>query len=171
MNKERIVEELRKVAITTLYLYVCFGAILLYRMAVLHAQGVEFAPWGIAVLKALVLGKFVLIGRAAKLGQRYTDKPLIYPVLYQSVLFVIMLIVLSLAEETIRGFFHGDDFIATITDLGGWLQIFAVTLLLWLVMLPYLGMIRLSEMMGKEQLRQLILGERRGSMARPPVAG
>lgn len=158
MTKERILEELRRVAITTLYLYVCFAAVLLYRMAVLRAHGIEFAPWGIAAIKALVLAKFVLIGRAVKYGERYAHKPLIYDVLYRSVLFVIMLIVLSIAEEVIKGFFHDETALHSLTDLGGWLQIAAVTLLLWLIMLPYLGIVRLSEVMGEGRLRTLVWG-------------
>src|ERR1041385_8132220 len=105
----RIVEELRRVIITTVYLYICFGAIILYRMAVLHANGIDYAPWGLAAIKALVLAKFVLIGRAAGVGDRFRHKPLIYSILYKSLLFMIMLIVLTLAEEAIKGYFHGQS--------------------------------------------------------------
>ena len=151
-------EEVRRVAATTTYLYVCFAAILLYRMAILHAHDIEFVPWGVAAIKALVLGKFVLIGRAVGYGNRYHHKPLVYSVLYQSVLFVVMLIVLSIAEEAIKGFFRGQKLIETFTDLGGWLQILAVALLLWLIMLPYLGFIRLRETLGEDSLRQMVMG-------------
>jgi hypothetical protein len=34
MTLERVTEELRRVAITTTYLFVCFSAVLFYRMAV-----------------------------------------------------------------------------------------------------------------------------------------
>jgi hypothetical protein len=154
----RLLEEMRKVVIATLYLYVCFAAILLYRMATLHAYGVEYAPWGVAAIKALVLAKFILIGRATGLGNRYQHRPLIYPILHQSVLFVIMLIMLSIAEEVIKGFFHGQSFMASVSDVGTALQIVSVTLLLWLVLLPYLGMVRLNEYLGDNKLRRMLLG-------------
>lgn len=154
----RVVEELQRVIVTTFYLYVCFAAILLYRTATLHSYGIEYAPWGLAAIKALVLGKFVLIGRATGLGERYRHKPLIYPILHQSMLFMIMLIILSIAEEVIKGYFHGQSFIDSVSDLGGALQIVATALLLLLVLIPYLGIIRLSDYMGQDKLRRIMLG-------------
>lgn len=158
MTMERLIEELRRVAITTLYLFVCFSAVLFYKMSVLHAYGIGFAPFGLAVIKALVLGKFVLLGRAVHLGDRYKHKPLIYPVLHQSLLFLVLLIALTFAEEVIEGWFHGQTFAVVLVDIGGWLQIGAVALLLWLVLLPYFGIIRLSEVLGEERLREIVWG-------------
>ena len=50
MTLERITEELRRVAITTSYLFVCFSAVLFYRMAVLQKYGIDLVsprsePW------------------------------------------------------------------------------------------------------------------------------
>jgi hypothetical protein len=36
--------ELIHYALISLYLYICFGAMLFYRMAFLHAAGVSYAP-------------------------------------------------------------------------------------------------------------------------------
>ena len=36
------------------------------KTAVLHTEGIEFTPWGIAIVKALLLAKFMLIGRVLK---------------------------------------------------------------------------------------------------------
>jgi hypothetical protein len=158
MTLERITEELRRVAITTCYLFVCFSAVLFYRMAVLQKYGIDFAPFGLAAIKALVLGKFIMLGRMTGIGDRYKDKPLIYPVLHQSLLFLVMLIVLSLAEETIRGWFRGQSVFDVLRDLGGWVQIAATALLLWLVLVPYLGFIRLAETLGEARLQRIVLG-------------
>ena len=127
-------------------------------MAVLQKYGIDFAPFGLAAIKALVLGKFIMLGRMTGIGDRYKDKPLIYPVLHQSLLFLVMLIVLSLAEETIKGWFHGQSVVDVSRDLGGWLQIAATALLLWLVLVPYLGFIRLAETLGEARLQRIVLG-------------
>ena len=156
--RERLIEELRRVAITTVYLYVCFVAVLLYRMSVLHAYGIDYWPFGLAAIKALVLGKFVMLGRMAHIGDRYKHKPLIYPVLHQSILFVLLLIVLTFAEEVIKGWFHGQAFRDVFDDLGGWMQIGAVAFLLWLILLPYFGMIRLAEILGEARTREIVWG-------------
>ena len=43
-------------------------------------------------------------------------------------------------------------------SLGGWLQIAATALLLWLVLVPYLGFIRLAERLGEDRLREIVWG-------------
>ena len=40
----------------------CFAAILLYKSAILSSIGEHFLPLGLAAGKALILGKFVLLG-------------------------------------------------------------------------------------------------------------
>jgi hypothetical protein len=51
-------------------------------------QGVDFAPWAFAAVKAAVSAKFMLIGSALKIGEGYKKYPLIVPTLYKSVAFV-----------------------------------------------------------------------------------
>ena len=43
------------------YLAVCFGALLFYKAAILESEGVETTRVALAIVKALILGKFVLI--------------------------------------------------------------------------------------------------------------
>jgi hypothetical protein len=39
--------ELKEFAVISLYLYVCFGAILLYKSSVLEARDITYAPYGV----------------------------------------------------------------------------------------------------------------------------
>jgi hypothetical protein len=52
---QRAKHELEEFAILFLYLYITIGAVILMKTAVLHTEGIEVAPWGIAVVKAAVL--------------------------------------------------------------------------------------------------------------------
>ena len=67
---QRAFHELKELVFITLYLYVTLGAVILTKTAVLHTQGVQFTPWGIAIVKAVVLAKFMLLGEAMKVGER-----------------------------------------------------------------------------------------------------
>src|SRR3954471_5670519 len=80
--KQKLEHELKEFAVISLYFYICFAAILFYKATVLQAEGIGYAPFGLAVVKALILGKFVLLGHAAHVGERFAQKPLIYPALY-----------------------------------------------------------------------------------------
>jgi hypothetical protein len=84
---QRAVHEFKELAILTAFLYVTLGAVILMKAAVLHGAGVSFIPWGIAIVKALVLAKFMLIGRAM-IGERFNDRPLTWPTLYKSFAFL-----------------------------------------------------------------------------------
>jgi hypothetical protein len=64
---QRAVHELEELAILTAYLYVTLGAVIVMKTAVLHTHGIDAAVWGIAIVKALVLAKFMLIGQAMKI--------------------------------------------------------------------------------------------------------
>src|SRR5690349_11003863 len=60
---QKLDHEVKEYLRTFAYLYVCFGALLLYKTAILRDYGVDFAPFGLAAGKALLMAKFMLIGR------------------------------------------------------------------------------------------------------------
>ena len=100
---ERAFSEFKEIAALAAYLYVCLGAIILFKAAVLQGVGVNFTIWGIAIVKALILAKFMLVGRMVNLGERYRDKPLIWPALHRSLMFLLLLLVLTTIEELVVG--------------------------------------------------------------------
>jgi hypothetical protein len=69
------------------------------KAAVLHTQGIDFTPWGIAVVKAAVLAKFMMLGGAMKIGERKTTSPLIWPTLRRAFAFLMLLIIPTIIEE------------------------------------------------------------------------
>ena len=42
---QRAVNEFREFAILTVYLYITLGAVIMMKTAVLHTEGIGFAPW------------------------------------------------------------------------------------------------------------------------------
>ena len=105
--------------ILTAYLYVTLGAVILMKAAVLHTHGIHSALWGIAIVKALLLAKFMLIGNGLKLGERYKDRPLIWPTLHKAAAFLVLLVILTSLEEVVVGLFHGLSISASLGDLFG----------------------------------------------------
>jgi hypothetical protein len=156
-------EELIRYAIVAAYLYVCFGALILYTAAILRAQGVDFPIWGLAAAKALVLGKFILLGQSLHVGERYRDKPLVYRVLHQVVIFALLLLVLSVIEETILAKIRGHSIEEGLKHIAGstWPEILAGCLLLCLILTPYFGLAGINERLGDGRLRRMFFGESR----------
>jgi hypothetical protein len=122
------------------YLFVCFGALMIYKSAVLRSVGVEFAPMGLALVKALISAKFIMILQALKLDERFRqfETPFMI-VLQKAALFTLFLIVLTVIEEMIVGHFHGKEVREILSEMAGGtaLQALSVGLLMFLIMIPF----------------------------------
>ena len=139
--KERAREELRNYAVVAAYLYVCFGAILFYKMALLREEGVAFLPHGLAAIKALILGKFILIGEAVGVGEHVQSRSLVSAIATRTALFFLLLIVLSVVEELVVGKLHGHslaEVIAEFRERSG-LEMLATSILMLLVLIPLIA--------------------------------
>lgn len=167
--RQRAVHELKELAIVAVYLYVTFGAVIVMKTAVLHDQGISFAPWGIAAVKSLLLAKFILLGRAMKLGERYTDRPLIWPTLHKAFAFLVLLVVLVIIEEVIVGLFHHQSVAASLGELFGakLYETLAGIVILLLVLIPYFAFHVLDEALGEGRLARMFFVERRPMPTRP----
>jgi hypothetical protein len=137
---QRARHELVEYIAISAYLFVCFGSLLFYKSAILRNEGIEFAAFGLALVKALILGKFILVLQAVKVGER-GDKPgiLLVDILKTSFLFLIFLVALNAIEEVGLGLFHGRAAREVLGEMaGGTLpEAVAVCLLLLLVLIPY----------------------------------
>lgn len=160
--RDRVMHELTEFAILTAYLYITLGAVILMKVSVLHDQGISFAPWGIAIVKAAVLAKFMLIGRAMKIGERSSTDPLIWPMLRRAFAFLVLLVVLTIIEEVVVGLFHHQTVAASLDELTGTklAESFAGILILFLVLIPYFAIRVLGEELGEGRLVRMFFVER-----------
>jgi hypothetical protein len=86
-RRQRLVHGLKEYAAISIYLYVVFGALLLYKTSTLQAYGDDYTPYGLAAVKALILAKFMLVAHEMHLGERHRNKSLVYKILYRSIIF------------------------------------------------------------------------------------
>jgi hypothetical protein len=142
------------------YLLVWFSAVLFYKATILGSIGVQFAPFGIAAVKALILGKFILVLEALKVGEKREGGILILEILKSALLFTILLFVLSVIEEVVVGHIHGREARDVLAEMGGGTipQAIATGVLMFLVLLPYLAFRRLALTYG--ELPELLFARR-----------
>jgi len=161
--RERLREELRRYLAVSAYLFVCFAAILFYKAAILSSIGEHFLPFGLAAGKALILGKFVLLGEAAGVGTRIGARTLLQRILSSSVLFLGLLVLLTIIEEIIVGLVHGHSLGQAVAALADrpWLEVLASCVLMLLVLIPLVTVTEVSRTLGPGALRQLLLGSSR----------
>jgi hypothetical protein len=158
---QRSIHELKEFAILTVYLYITLGAVIMMKTAVLHTEGIEFSPWGIAIVKAALLAKFILIGHAMKIGERHTG-PLIWPTLHKAFAFLLLLVVLTIIEEAVVGLFHHQSIAASLGDLVGRRleETLAGYLIVLLVLIPYFAFRVLGNVLGEGKLTRMFFVER-----------
>ena len=164
---QRAIHEFKELVFISLYLYITLGAVILVKTAVLHAEGIEYAPWGIAIVKAVVLAKFMLLGDAMKIGVRFGARPLIWPTLYKAFAFLVLLIILTVIEEAVVGLFHHQSIAASLSELVGprLEETLAGYLIMLLVLIPYFAFRALGEALGEGRLTRMFFVERE-TMAR-----
>lgn len=97
--------EMRKFAIVASFLFFFFGAFATYRRLILSEYQIDYFQYGYALIQALVLGKVVLIGEIFQLGERFHGKPLIFPTLYKTFSFSILVLVFRRAGTLRQGFY------------------------------------------------------------------
>jgi hypothetical protein len=157
--KDRIREELRKYLIVSAYLFVCFGALQLYKTALLNEEGIRYLPMGLAATKALILGKFLLIGESARVGTRLRLPTLLHRIAFRTFTMAVLLIVLSVIEELIVGAVHGRSVAQTFAEHGGHTipELGATCLLGVLILVPLVVMEEVDDALGRGTLRRLLL--------------
>jgi hypothetical protein len=157
----RTIREFKSFAVIFLYLYITFGAIILMKTAILHANGVDFAPWGLAVVKAAIMAKFMLVGHALKLGDGTKIGPLIWPTLYGAMTFMLLLVALTIIEEIVVGLLHDRSVVSSLREVGGshLQETAAAMLIIFLVLIPYFAFRMLAAALGRDRLIHMFFGE------------
>ena len=161
--KERMAAELREFAVIAVYLWICFTALAYLKFAILQAHGIAFAPFGFAAAKALICAKFVSLGHALHLGERFKRQPLIWPVLHRSLSFLALLVVLNVLEEIIVGWWHHRTLLDSLSEIGGGTrdQIIATAIVMLLILIPFFILRVLGEVVGERTLVRLFFEPRR----------
>jgi hypothetical protein len=160
--QQRAMHEVKEFAILAVYLYITLGAVILMKTAVLHSQGIEFAFWGVAAIKAVVLAKFMLIGNALKIGERNSTRPLIWPTLHKAFGFLVLLIIMTTIEQAVVGLFHRQSITSSLGELVGprLEETIAGFLIILLVLIPFFAFRILSDALGEGRLARMFFVER-----------
>lgn len=155
--KERLSHELREYAALSAYLYVALGAVLLYKATLLGEHRFGAVPYGTAVVKALVLAKFMMLGQAAGLERSLARRSLPVAVLGNTSAFLLLLAGFTVLEEVVIGLIHHEDLRSVLADhlLARLGEIGASLLLMWLILLPYFALRQLVRLLGPAAWRRL----------------
>jgi hypothetical protein len=167
--KTRALHEAREFFWIFVYLWLCFGLFVLYKSLILAEQDIDYTGYGVAFVKALVLGKVILIAEGLNVANRHKDKPLIYPTLYKSVVFFVILVAFSTSEHVVRGLFNHETTAETLSKIGGGSlpAILAHGLIMFVVLIPFFAFREIGRVLGENKLYYIFFVEGARAVTRP----
>jgi len=160
--KEKAIEEFKQFIIIFVYLWAVFGLMSIHKSFVLAQRHLDYGEHAFAVVNALVFAKVVLVAEALGLGERFRDKPLIYPVMYKCFLFTLVVIGFHMIEIASVGLWHHNTIANSLAveGLGSLKGILSVGIMSFVLLLPFFLFRELGRVVGHKELWDLILKDR-----------
>jgi hypothetical protein len=156
--KRRALDELRRLSITVIYIWVLLSVFTLHREIILANYHINYsAKFGFAFINAVILAKFMWLGEILHAGKKAAGKALLYSTLWNSAIFTALLMICHLLEETLVNFWHGHSFAASFSEtVAEPRAIFATMLLVFVVLIPFFFAKGLIEILGKDEIERLL---------------
>lgn len=158
--KQKLFHELSEYFMNVVYLAMFFGAFAVARRLTLAHYDIYVDDYFVGIIRALVIGKVIMLGAFMNISHKYENKPLLIPVLYKTILFVICVIIFDIIEvlikETIKLPSFSDAYQYLILEhfsklwLGGVIMIFVS-------FIPFFALKELSRVIGQQKFRDLML--------------
>jgi len=104
--KQKVLTEGRKLFWIFLYLWVLLGLFAIHKSIVLNEQNV-FYHQGFAFINAWLLAKVMLTAEIFHVADNLKRKPLMYPIVFKSAVFSIILVSFYIFEEVLVGMWRG----------------------------------------------------------------
>jgi len=167
--RERFIHELEQYLIVSFFLLFFFASFTLYRRLVLAEYEIDYLDYGWAVIKALVLGKVILIGELLHLGERFQDRPLLVSTLWKTFMFGLLILAFAVLERVVGSLIHhrpiAEEF--QLTGNKGY-ELLARTNLQVVALIPLFAFREIGRVLGEGKLLALFLrGPRAAALTRP----
>jgi hypothetical protein len=163
MNKviAKVKEEALAVLPPTIFFFIALHVIAFVRVLISHGTGIApLSTMSIAVA-SLILGKAVLIADMLPLINRYPERPLIYNVIWKTVIYLMMSALIHYLERLIDFWRQAGSFVAgnekLLAELD-WSHFWAVQLILLVLILMYCTAREMVRVIGKDKMMRTFFG-------------
>ena len=155
--------EVRHMLPPTIYFFCAFNIIIHTTNLLTRSYWFALSHFLTATLLALLVGKAVLVANKIRGIDRFRGQPLIKPILFKTVFYVLVVTVFRVAEQFIHFSIDSDGFgvaFQEAIDAFTWRRFVAIEIWLFTCFLIYVAVAELSAALGPGRLRQLIFGPR-----------
>lgn len=164
MNKllTKLQTEVRELLPPTLYFLVALHLVAFIRTLILADTGISIASSASVTMAALVIGKAVLVADMLPLVRRFSDRPLIYGIVWKSGIYFIAALLFHFLERLLHEWREIGSLLAADERLLAeliWPHFWAIQIFLTILILIFCTARELARAVGKETLRQIFLGQ------------
>ncbi len=155
--KQKVFHELGEYGINIIYLTLVFASFTEYRRLLLAAHDITYTNYWVALIEAVVLGKVIMIGSVVRLGRGFESKPLIYPTLYKTLVFILFVFAFKLLEHGLKGLWKGEGFMGGLAEqlAKGPHELLANGLVIFAALIPFFAVKELGRVLGEKKIRDL----------------
>lgn len=150
----RIKEELEAMLPPTIFFFVALHIVALIRSLMLKQSGIQLGTTVSVAVASLILGKAVLIADMLPIINRYPEKPLIYNVVWKTIIYVLMSLLIHYGENLFEHWRQTESVAAANRELLAkfvWPHFLAVQILLVVMVFSYCVLRELVRVIGRQQ--------------------
>ena len=160
--KERILREVKNLAVVLVYLWVFLTVFELHQAIVLSEHDIPYnyaEGLVLAFVSAWILAKFVVIGENLRIGHRWHSKPLWQSILFKSIVFGVILMGCHLAEESLSRMWQAKSFAAgfPVMNAKSITDDLTFALIIIIVLIPFFTAREFRRILGKDVLQAALL--------------
>jgi len=163
--KDKAKEEFIKAFQLTIYFGVWFCALAFLAATSLHERPIPLSIFGLALFKAAVCAKFMLVAQAVFPIKVDKKNGIVISLIMESLVYLAVVLGLNYLEAGVDGLIHGKDFLISMTEFGrsNPLRVVAMSIVYWLIVWPYLLLMGMSLMLGTHATLEILFGNQSSS--------
>jgi hypothetical protein len=145
----------------TIYFFVALHIVAFVRMLMLKGTGIAPSSSISIAVAALIMGKAVLIADMLPLINKFPNKPLVYNVVWKTLIYLLISVVIHYLERLIDFWRETGSFIAGNEKLLSviiWPHFWAIQIILFVLISMYCMMHELVRVIGKEKTLRIFFG-------------
>ena len=160
----KIQEEIEALLPPTMFFFIALHIVALIRTLMLKRMGIVLGTSVSVTLAALILGKAVLLADMLPFINRYPTKPLIYNVVWKTVLYTLVALLIHYVEHLVDCWRQTGSLVAGNRQLLAeivWPHFLAIQILLLVMIFTYCTIRELARVLGEDKLIEMFFGLRR----------
>jgi len=161
--KAKILHGMATYWVYVVYLTLVFAAFTQYRRLILADVGIIYTDYWVALIKAIIFAKVIMVGDALKLGRGLDQKPLIVPTLVKTIVFTLLVSAFAFIEHAVRSLLKGTGLLNGLLDFldKGSQEVLANALIVFAAFIPFFALRELGRVLGGEGRLMALFFKRR----------